>query len=184
MVKVSKYLGKKLARRFRAWDADGSGYLCEEDFVRRARLVASAGGHDVGSVRHLEVQEQFLILWKSLAGEAGVDHLTVEQYCTAFAALVVSHPDGFDAVYGPFIRASAGAVDIDGDGALNRRELRLWYATHLQLPMGVSDHVFDEMVPDPHGVLPIEELVGWVRDYYFNEDPNSPGNKILGEVEP
>ncbi|RJQ69456.1 calcium-binding protein [Pseudonocardiaceae bacterium YIM PH 21723] len=185
-MQTTTLLEKKLHRRFDTWDIDGNGYLEVVDFIERARLVAAAAGVPFDSADHRDLHRRFLALWRLLAEFADADQdgrITRAEFCTAFTSLVTRGAAEFDHVYRPLIQGSVDALDTDGDGRLNRTEWRRWYVAFLRLPLHLAETVFQALDRDSDGYLTVAEILYAVRDYYFNDDADSPSNQLLGPMQ-
>jgi hypothetical protein len=180
---MSDFLDLKLARRFATWDRDGNGFLEEADFVKGADRLGEAFGHAEDSPQRRRMRDLCLDLWQQMARIADFDRngrITPEEYGRAFSELVLVKPGAFDAAYTPVIDALTAMADHDGDGKLDQQEYRAWFVSAFGLSEHDADTAFDKVDSDHDGHVTRSEMVAAIHDYYFSDDPEAPGNWLLG----
>lgn len=127
------------------------------------------------------MREMCLQLWHGLAQFADGDgRISLGEYQRAFTTLVLEQPGAFDAAYAPFINTVMAMADHDGDGKLDRHEYRSWFVTAFGISELDSDVGFDKVDADGDGYVTQEEMLAAIRDYYFSDGPQLPGNWLLG----
>lgn len=180
---MSDFLDRKLTRRFATWDRNGNGALEKDDFLQGADRLGEAFGYSEDSPQRRRMRDLCLELWQRMAEVADFDRngrISPEEYGKAFGKLVLEEPGAFDAAYVPVIDALTAMADHDGDGKLDREEYRAWFVT----AFGVGEHdvdvAFDKIDTDDDGHVTRSEMVTAIRDYYFSDDPEVPGNWLLG----
>lgn len=176
---ASTFQELKFKGMFAAFDADGDGYLREEDFralvARWSRLPA------VGPGTELRTRVETLLMgwWAALldAGDANGDGavdmselLTLVDRLPAMAAVVTATADTvFD------------AVDADGDGRISPEEHRTLVETWNGRPVDMTG-VFELLDPDGDGHLGREEFALLWRQFWIGDDPVEPGNWLCGRI--
>lgn len=169
----------KLRAMFDAFDANGDGYLQEEDFHalaarwgRLPRVTAEAGLAD-------RVRSVMLGWWQQLAaavdtdrdGRIDMDDLLamVDRLGDMREAVTATADTVFD------------AVDEDGDGRISRGEHRrlidVWHGR--EVAVGTTFEVLDR---DADGCLSRSEFAElWVQ-FWISDDPTEPGNYMCGPL--
>ncbi len=125
----------------------------------------------------------FRQVWQGLWEIADADNdgrIDEAEYKTTFTALVLERPDAFDEVYLPFIDALIDIADSDGDARLDQAEHARLFGAFLSVSEKDSAESFRML--DGDGILTRQEIQKAVREYYCSEDPEAPGNWLLGPL--
>ncbi|WP_030611933.1 EF-hand domain-containing protein [Streptomyces sclerotialus] len=181
----SEFLDKKLSRRFETYDLDDNGVVERTDFVRAAERMAQEFGHAPASPEIRTLKERLGAVWNSLAEAADKDRdgrLTESEFKNAFHTKVIADDEGFRTLYEPFIQAAMDIADTDKDGRLGLDEHVRWYKALMGIPEEHSTAAFRKLDRNEDGYVTREEILAAVREYYFSEDPDAPGNSLLGPV--
>src|SRR6218665_1779161 len=96
MFKLSDFLERRLARRFRAHDNDQNGFLERRDFEISAVRMAEEFGHGPESPARQKLVEISLGLWEHLRKVADLDtdgRISLAEYKAAFAAGLLETPE-------------------------------------------------------------------------------------------
>ncbi|RJQ81956.1 hypothetical protein D5S17_03280 [Pseudonocardiaceae bacterium YIM PH 21723] len=80
-------------------------------------------------------------------------------------------------------RTLAGYADSDGDGRLTLDEHIKWYVSVLSIPADEATEIFHLLDRDGSGYLTGQEMSRAVFEYYFSEDRQSAGSRMLGKIE-
>lgn len=161
----------KFANHLRLLDSDGDGVVRRDDYLAAAARIARAFGVEPDAPPAQTLAVRFSDLCDLLGtGDAADNGSGV----TDPAALV------------PVIRATADAVvavcDADGDQELSGHEFRRMLAAW-GLPAEHADAAFDCLDIDLSGHLSGQELREAFEEFYCSDDPDAPGNWLLGPVE-
>jgi Ca2+-binding EF-hand superfamily protein len=186
-MEISPFLDRKLARRFRTYDNDADGYIEREDFEQAAARMSEAFGHGPDSAARQRLQDLCLQLWRHLATvtDLNVDgRISEAEYKGAFARGLLETPENFDEGYVPFLNAIMAIADTDRDGKLNLDEQIGWTGSLMNLPEADAREVFRRLDQDADGYITTHDMLEAIREYYFNDDPQSSGSWLLGPLAP
>ncbi|WP_030257108.1 EF-hand domain-containing protein [Streptomyces violens] len=186
-MEISAFLDQKLARRFATYDSDGDGFIEREDFTSAVARTAEAFGHRPDSPARQRLHDLSLQLWSHLAKVADADgdgRISEAEYKSAFAAGLLETPGSFDDGYRPFLDAIMNIADADGDGKLTQDEHVRWTGALMNLPATDAAEVFRRLDGDADGLITTGDLLEAIREYYFNDDPQSTGSWLLGPLKP
>jgi Ca2+-binding EF-hand superfamily protein len=186
-MEISEFLDQKLARRFRTYDFDSDGFIEQSDFQTAADRLGEDFGHKPDSPARQRVTGLCMQLWQHLAQAADTDHdgrISQDEYKAAFAAGLLETPASFDQGYRPFLDAIMDIADVDGDGKLTVDEQIRWTGALMNLPETDSREVFRRLDTDHDGYITTHDLLEAIREYYFNDDPDSAGSWLLGPLNP
>ncbi|EYF03836.1 EF-hand domain-containing protein [Chondromyces apiculatus] len=183
---MNDFLERKLARRFRAHDHDGNGFLQRRDFELSAIRMCEEFGHGPESPARQRLVAISLGLWehlKKVADSDADDRISLAEYKAAFAAGMLETPESFSASYVPYINAVIDIADVDGDGKLTVSDETRWMGTLMNVPEQDARDGFHRIDKDGDGLITASDLVETIRGYYFDETPESPGHWLLGRLD-
>jgi Ca2+-binding EF-hand superfamily protein len=186
MTHLNDFLERRLARRFRAHDHDGNGFLQRNDFESAAVKMAEEFGHGPESPARQRLVEISLGLWEHLRKVADRDadgRISLAEYKTAFAAGLLETPESFDQGYVPYVNAVMDIADQDRDGKLTVSDQIRWLGTLMHVPEEVAREGFRRMDKDTDGFITVSDLVETIRGYYFDVSADSPGHWLLGALD-
>jgi Ca2+-binding EF-hand superfamily protein len=186
-MEISAFLDRKLARRFLTYDTDGDGFIEREDFVAAAARLGEEFGHALDSPGRQRLDELCVQLWQHLSTVADADsdgRIGQAEYKAAFAAGLLETPTSFDEGYRPFLDAIMEIADVDGDGKLDVDEHVRWSGSLMSLPETDARAAFRRLDQDGDGFITTHDLLEAIREYYFNDDPDSGGSWLLGPLDP
>jgi hypothetical protein len=184
-MEITTFLDRKLARRFRTYDADGDGYIGCDDFTSAGLRTTRAFGLCDSEPRAVRFHAALAGLWGQLSSATGTGHdgrISVDEYKKAFAGGLLETPESFDEGYRPFLDAVMAIADEDGDGKLTVEEHVRWTGALMNLSAADARMIHD-ILSDPDGLLSTQALLEAIREFYFSEDPAAAGNWLLGSLD-
>ncbi|RJQ81955.1 calcium-binding protein [Pseudonocardiaceae bacterium YIM PH 21723] len=183
---VSAFLDKKLNRRFRTYDLNGDGFVDKSDFDEVAHRVNEAFGLDATEPRAQMFRERLLEVWRTLAELADGDQdgrISLDEYKSAFADRILADREAFLANYRPLVDAIMDIADTGGDGRIGLEEHIRWYTSTMGISPAEATESFRRLDRDGNGFITRDEAAQAVVEYYFSDDPQAPGNWILGKID-
>jgi hypothetical protein len=182
-MEITAFLDRKLARRFRTYDADGDGFIGRDDFARAGERTTRAFGLAADDPKAVRFQHRLLGLWDQLYACSGHDgRLSLDEYKRAFADRLLETPESFDEGYVPFVQAVLAIADSDGDGKLTLEEHVAWTGALMNLSAADARMIHDILSGEDE-LLCTRVLQEAIREFYFSEDPASAGNWLLGSLD-
>ncbi|MFC4030010.1 EF-hand domain-containing protein [Streptomyces polygonati] len=174
---ASTFQERKLKGMFAAFDADGDGYLREEDF--RALVARWSRLPRVGPGTELRARVETLLMgwWAALletgdaSGDGTVDLGEMLLLVDRLPAMAADVTATADTVF--------EAVDANGDGRISPAEHRRLVETWSGQPVDTTG-IFELLDPNGDGQLSREEFALLWRQFWTSDDPAEPGNWLCG----
>ncbi|OLR91739.1 EF-hand domain-containing protein [Actinokineospora bangkokensis] len=165
----------KLQRLFGLLDADGNGYLEEDDFeLFAAKAVRAAGAGD--SLEARIVKREAAALWRALSDALDADgDLRIGRDEFLRAADIDDVVDGAVKL-GVAVR---DVVDVDGDGLISESE---WVSLDAQLGITRTESAagFAAIDADGDGFVSKPEYAAAVAQFFRGAEEGAPGNWVFG----
>ncbi|MBW4720313.1 EF-hand domain-containing protein [Saccharothrix obliqua] len=180
---LSPLVESKLERRFRTYDLDRDGVVTRADFELVSSRVEKTFGLAPDHPAATRLREVLLGIWTRLAAASDVDRddqVTLAEYKAAFERHVLVDREAYSRAYQPFIDTMMEIADADGDGRVTEGEYVKWYTALMGLPPDEAAEAFRHLDRDGDGYLGHEEITAAVLEFYFSDDPDAPGNWMVG----
>ncbi|GHJ43764.1 calcium-binding protein [Catellatospora sp. TT07R-123] len=174
---------RKLDKAFSHLDADGSGYVEQQDLHNLGVRLLANFGVDGDAPKARRMAEDFGMFWQELAKTLDVDHdrrLSLQEWRAGMTSAFV-HGDAFDRSFRPGALAVLRLADTDDDGLVSRDEFATMQRA-FGTPVGEISLAFDKLDADEDGFLTVDEMMVGVRQFYIGADETAPGNWFFGTV--
>jgi hypothetical protein len=138
-------------------------------------------GYAPGSPEYTTYHAEYMAGWDALlvlADSDGDQRLTATEFCTAFGKLM-AQPEQFNAVVLGFVKTAITLWDSNQDGKVSEQEYKNYLLT-IQVTEAEAADAFRRLDLDRDGYLSREEIFQNMKEYYFTDDPNAPGNWFFG----
>ncbi|NUT49799.1 MAG: calcium-binding protein [Saccharothrix sp.] len=166
-----------------SWFARGQdGYLTSDDFLGMADLFTSLpGGEEPENAE--PVREAFAKWWQLLldSGDADADGRIGRQEFLDLMKSNVATPGNFEEAVLRIADAFIRIVDTSGDGSLAFDEYVRMYAG-LGIDPKHSTDAFRRLDRDQDGRISEDEFRTAITEFYLSDDPDAPGNWLLGPM--
>jgi Ca2+-binding EF-hand superfamily protein len=178
---ASELQRRKVARVFDAMDADGDGFLEEEDFRALAKRWTAVRELAPGDPDHTTLTEIMMGWWATLLAASDLNRdnkVSLDE-----VLLVVDRlPGMLDAVEAT-AAALFTAVDRNADDLISADEYRQLIETWNGRPVE-TDAIFHRLDLDGDGHLSRAEFTALWVEFWAGDDPTSPGTWIFGRFDP
>ncbi|WP_069464168.1 EF-hand domain-containing protein [Actinacidiphila rubida] len=178
---ASVFQERKLKGMFDAFDADGDGYLREDDFRALTARWSRLPGVGPGTELRGRVETLLMSWWGALleAGDANGDGSVDLAEVLVLVDLLPGMAEDVTATAGVVF----DAIDTDGDGRISPEEHRRLVETWNGEPVDMTG-VFPLLDPNGDGYLSREEFALLWRQFWISDDPAEPGNWLCGRFAP
>lgn len=180
----AELLSTKIRRGFDHLDADGDGWLDEDDHVLMGRRVAESLGHAGGSAEEQRIIDMYLRIWREVhlphvsSGDPGISR---DSFITSTSALA-DDPDAARSTLGALAEAFLEIADLDADGQVSPREFLAFQHGHFPgMTEAAATTAFTHLDTDGDGHLSAEEFINAVIEYWTSSNPDAPANWWLGD---
>ena len=172
----------KLTAMFNYYDLDGDGVLEKADYEEFARRTCEALGFAPGSPEYDQVYAANVDAWENETlqrfDKDGDGRVSLEEHLEAHEALL-SDKELFNQIVMRDSEGLLGLWDQDGDGKLSSQEYAkaLWcYGVEKE----AAREAFQHLDRNGSGYLSIEEILKALEEFYQSDDPEAPGNWLMG----
>ncbi len=182
---VATLLERKLDRRFDTYDLNKNGYIERSDFELAAQRFAEAFSAPEDSPAVTRLRDTLTRVWSDLVCASDADgdgRISREEYKKAFTLHMLEDQTELAEKYRPFIDALMDVADADGDGRIDLDEHIKWYTALMSITPDEARESFARLDRDGDGYVTREEIFQAVVEYYFSDDPEAPGNWLIGQL--
>jgi Ca2+-binding EF-hand superfamily protein len=181
-IMTSTLMDQKFTLLFGWFDQDRDGQLTQQDLQATAMVFAQVAANEDHTNR-TAIHAAFEQWWQLLLKRADSDadgQVSRSEFITAMEDITA--PAHFESAVMAIADAVMRAADTDGDGVLSRDEYVAMYQT-LGVAPEHSTPAFAMLDLDGDGVISHDEYRTAIVDFYLSNDPNAPGNYLLGPAE-
>lgn len=191
---------RKLKKLFDLYDVDCSGFITEADYQKMAQSQAEVMGYQTGSLQYNIICSQFKTLWKDLQKEIDINNdgeITLEEFLeykdkqlnakegyrplwleqSGMETAQSYEQSGEDAII-KLTNLIFERLDADGSGKISCEEYKQGFV--VQQDESLSEEIFSKLDTNGDGNLSKEEVLKHVHDFFYSDDPDAPGNWLLG----
>lgn len=170
---------RKLRHFFDVFDSDHDGLLEESDFQAYIQRMGEATGQRKGWD---ELQSRWMFVWTTLRamGDVDRDDVVSPREWLSLADKLLQSEEGYNAIMHGIGTTTFDLLDSDGDGRISRDEWRTFFWSH-----GIeeaTDGVFARLDIDGDGYVSRDETMANLREFFYSDDPDAPGNVFFGPL--
>lgn len=178
---ISELQREKLARLFHLLDADGNGVLEAADLERIAGELAARRGWEPESDGARALHAVYREMWQQVQPFGSGDGLTLAGFVAYYRDALVPEPDAFEASIARLSNLTFSSLDADGDGRITLEEHRTFCEIFNFDPL-LADVIFPMWDTDDSGFVSNVELAEVVRQFFYSNDADAPGNWLFGPL--
>lgn len=172
---------KKLTNLFNLYDADSNGLLDEQDYARVAQNAARAIGYEPGTAEYDTLHTAYMGIWQGvcqLTDTTAEGQLTLTKFLNGYANLI-SQKELFAAVILDMAKTTIEFQDRNKDGKVEEDEHTAYAMAH-NISRAAALESFRRLDRDGDGYLTRAELAQNIEEFFVSDDPQAPGNWLLG----
>ncbi|MCA9634696.1 MAG: hypothetical protein KC420_01535 [Myxococcales bacterium] len=179
---LSELRTRKLTRYFNVLDTNHDGFFSADDSALIVSRLVAFRGLKPGTVEHDAFIERFGQYWHEVrcnidASEDGKVSLAEWLH---YHNLMLANPARFEASAATAARLIAGLLDANGDGEVTVAEYAAWLRAWGMVDDAEIDDVNRRIDINGDGLLSVDEIMSLIRDFFFSDDPDAPGNWAMG----
>ena len=182
---LSDILQQKLTQHFHFRDLDKDGYVERDDWVQCAQNLIAIREWEFGSPEYEDVMVRHVNMWLTFwepadlnkDGKVALDeylHLAETQRKMGFTYEMKQVRKLFEAIF--------DTIDLDGDGKISLTEYKLFFRAW-GLDGATAVEAFSSLDLNSDAQLSREAFLQYGVNFYVNDEPNVPGNRIFGSFE-
>jgi Ca2+-binding EF-hand superfamily protein len=179
---LTDFQKRKLTAQFRLNDLSGNGYMERADFERYAVRICQSLGLAPGTPQYQQVLNETVQSWDNeqlkVFDADGDGRLSLEEHIASYD-VSLNDPEMFQVLTMQYTQNIFGLWDQDRDGKLSIDEYvkLLWCYGGQDETARVA---FRKLDRNGDGYLDVDEIVKAVEEFYLSDDPDAPGNWLLG----
>lgn len=170
---------RKYEKAFDRFDVDDDGIIDETDITAMVQIWCDTFDVAPRSEDWKKINSLANKLWRDLEGTVDADgnkSVTKQEWHAA-----MENPEYVENVALPFALAVFDLADKDGSGQLTVNEM-----IAAQSKAGIAEaetrQMFDRLDTDGDGYVTRDEYGEAIRQFYLSDDPNAPGNLMVGAI--
>lgn len=169
---ATEFQRRKFTAYFNRLDFDGDGTLEQKDYEQVSGSVAAGMGYSPDSREYEVIYSLAMECWGAIQqlDADGDDKVTFDEAIQGYEQASDTIQDS--------ILSWVRLLDADGDGRISTEEYIQGLTGYLD-PATASE-IFARMDADGDGYLSKEELRRLSDEWIHSDDPNAPGNMLLG----
>jgi Ca2+-binding EF-hand superfamily protein len=178
---LTEFQKRKLTALFHHQDMDHDGFVGKADYEQSAKRVGEIQNYPPGSPQYEALYAQNMAVWeqvRQVADKDGDNRVSLEEFLQSYE-ITLNDEKLSDRLVTQYTKGMLALWDRDGDGRLSGVEWVALLESH-----GVREEAareaFRHLDQDSSGYLTTEELMKRVEEFYRSEDPDAPGNWLVG----
>lgn len=171
---------KKFTRLFSILDRDKNGAVERSDYESIGKQVAKLRGLSSGSPEETQIVSHMSTYWDALAKRADKDsngQVTMAEWGQSMAG----GSESMEQTRAQMVNLAASLMDRNGDGRITMGD----YQELLEMAgykLEDAQTIFNHLDRNKNGQIETSELATLVDEFLFSDDPNAPGNWLLGTL--
>ncbi len=178
---LTEFQRRKLTRAFQNYDYNKDGFVERRDYEQAAQGIADHLGLPSGSEVREKHTVEFMAGWEQIrqvADQDGDDRVTLDEFLTV-NEFVLSHREIFERLILGTAENLMSWQDKDKDGRVSWDEF-LGSVLVFGQTQAEAEEAFRHLDRDADGYLDKEEWLRNTEEFFLSDDPDAPGNWLLG----
>jgi Ca2+-binding EF-hand superfamily protein len=173
------FLEQKIRAGFARLDADGDGFLTEDDHILMGQRAAAALGYHAGSRTEQYMIDAYCRIWRTTHQPRAISgKVSEEEFLSAMLSLQAN-----PAVLTDLANTLFSIADRSGNGKIDLGEyLAFVQAQAPNLAEADGIEAFSHLDKDNDGYITRDELAKATVEFWTSENPNAAGNWFLGRL--
>jgi Ca2+-binding EF-hand superfamily protein len=171
------YVERKIRAGFAHLDADGDGFLSEDDHILMGQRAAAALGYSAGSRSEQHMIDAYCKIWRTTHQPLAIGGRVSEEEFLSSTMSLQANPSVLTDLAGTLFTIA----DRSGNGKIDLKEYLAFiqgYAPLLAEADGIE--AFSRLDQDNDGHITRDELAKAIVEYWTSENPRAVGNWLFG----
>jgi len=172
---------RKLTVLFHHHDMDDDGFLDKADFEQFAKRFCEIQNYSPGSPQYEAAYTQNMAIWeqvRQLADKDKDNRVSLEEHLESYG-VTLSDEKLYNQLVKEYAQSMLALWDRDGDGRLSGVEF-VALSGCWGIGEGAAREAFRHLDRDGNGYITTEEFMKDVEEFYLSDDPDAPGNWLVG----
>lgn len=178
---LSELQQQKFIKLFSMYDASANGHLDRKDFEAIVNKAARIKNWSSRSAKYQTLLYKYMDKWDGLEKTACNNkkhQVTLPSWLDYHEALL-GDGDRYEAQVKELMEIIFDVFDVDGNGEISADEWAEFLSLYNISPVYAA-FIFPKIDQDQDGCLSKTDLLELIRQFYYSDDPQSPGNLMFG----
>jgi juvenile hormone diol kinase len=178
---LTEFQKRKLTVLFHHQDMDHDGFLGKADYEQFVKRSGEVQKYPPGSAQYEAFYAQNMAVWeqvRQVADKDGDNRVSLEEFLESYD-VTLSDEKLYDQFLTQYANSAFALWDRDGDGRLSGVEY-VAFSVCFGLGEEAAREAFRHLDRDGSGHLTTEEYLKRIGEFFLSEDPDAPGNWLVG----
>jgi Ca2+-binding EF-hand superfamily protein len=178
---LSEFQKRKLTALFHHHDVDKDGYLAKDDYEQFVKNFGEIQNHSPGSPEYETFYTQTMAAWQHVQQVADKDkdnRVSLQEFLESYD-VTLSDENIYNQLVIEYGKSLLALWDRDGDGRLSGEEYVTLFGCY-GIGEETAGEAFRHLDRDGNGYLSLDELMKGAEEFYLSDDPDAPGNWMIG----
>ncbi len=174
---------KKIHRLFKAYDANGNGYLDMNDLILLTKNVCKEFGWRAGSQQENKFKSVFFKIWSKLFREADLNHdhkVSLAEFSNYFERITSSEEQFFLHIK-PYMDELFLVIDSDHDYLLSKSDF-INFFNAFSLEWEHAETVFYSIDGNGDGKISHLEFYNTFYEFFMSDNPKLASKNLFGKI--
>ncbi|MEM7531122.1 MAG: EF-hand domain-containing protein [Chloroflexota bacterium] len=172
---------RKFTRMFHMFDVDGNGFVEEVDYLQAVQNLKELYGVAEDSDEYHQLYQGQMGIWQFVCGIADKDldnRVTLNEFLEGYD-FFIQDEEAMNSLLMGMTETMLTLSDTNGDGKLDVSGY-IGNLVAFNISEDEARETFNRLDRDQDGYLTRDELTQAVKEFFTSNEPDSPGNWLLG----
>ncbi len=178
---ITEFQKKKMQHFFNVFDTDKDGFLEQADLERVIQKLAAVQNLEAGSPTYDNLHAKWMFVWNTLqkVSDANRDNLVSPEEWITLVDMTLTSEEAYQQIMYSIGSSTFDAVDTNNDGIIGVAEWTAFFKAH-DIDEAVAEETFARLDLNSDGHISKDEGLELLHQFFYNNDPETPGNLFFG----